>query len=107
MISVRDTEEFAETSHLQCLSLFLNICCYGSRFTCIRKYGHDQGMYQSDLGADGDVLVVRNDFSLVIAAVVWAILENTSGLDPSSSTIAPTYLKLRSVSSFLSCFQAQ
>ena len=26
-------------------------------------------------------------FSLVTAAVVWAILENTSGLDPSSNTI--------------------
>ena len=40
-------------------------------------------------------------FSLVIAVVVWAILESTSGLDPSSDTIAPRYLKLRSVSSFL------
>ena len=40
-------------------------------------------------------------FSLVTAAVVWAILENSSGLDPSSDTIAPRYLKLRTVSSFL------
>ena len=40
-------------------------------------------------------------FSLVSAAVVWAILESTSGLDPSSCTIAPRYLKLRTVSSFL------
>ena len=26
-----------------------------------KKYGDDQGMHQSDLGADGDVLVVPND----------------------------------------------
>ena len=39
--------------------------------------------------------------SLVTAAVIWAILERTSGLDPSSDTIAPRYLKLRTVSSFL------
>ena len=40
-------------------------------------------------------------FSLVTAAVVWATLENISGLDHSSDTIAPRYLKLRTVSSFL------
>ena len=26
------------------------------------KYGHGQGTHQSDLGADGDVLVVPGDF---------------------------------------------
>ena len=61
VISVQDTEEFAETSHLQCLYPF-NVCCYGPRFTCIQKYGHGQGTHQSDLGADGDVLVVPDDF---------------------------------------------
>ena len=40
VISVRDTEEFAETSHLQCLYPSFNVCCYGPRFTCIQKYGH-------------------------------------------------------------------
>ena len=40
-------------------------------------------------------------FSLVTAAVVWAILEDTSGLDPSSDNTAPRYLKLQMVSSFL------
>ena len=62
VISVRDTEEFAETSHLQCLYPSFNVCCYGPRFTCIQKYGHGQGTHQSDLGADGDVLVVPDDF---------------------------------------------
>ena len=62
VISVRDSEEFVETSHLQCLYPFLNICCYGPRFICIQKYGHGQGTHQSDLGADGDVLVVPDDF---------------------------------------------
>ena len=37
-------------------------------------------------------------FSLVTAAVVWVILDSTSGLDPSSDTIAPRYLKLWTVS---------
>ena len=46
-------------------------------------------------------LSFQTTFSLVIAAVVWAILDSTSGLDPSSDTIAPRYLKLRTVSSFL------
>ena len=40
-------------------------------------------------------------FSLVTSAVVWAILESTSGLDPSSDTIAPRYLKLWTVYTFL------
>ena len=40
-------------------------------------------------------------FSLVTAAMVWAILDSTLGLDPSSDAIAPSYLKLRTVSSFL------
>ena len=40
-------------------------------------------------------------FSLVIAAVVWAILDSTSGLHPSPDSIAPRYLKLWTVSSLL------
>ena len=57
-ISVRDTEKFAETSHLQCLYPSFNVCCYGPRFTCKKKkYGHGQGTHQSDLGADGDDVV--------------------------------------------------
>ena len=40
-------------------------------------------------------------FSLVTVDVVWAILDSTSGSDPSSDTIAPRYLKLRTVSSLL------
>ena len=43
-------------------------------------------------------------FSLVTAAVVWAILDSTSALDPSSNTIAPIYLKLQMFTVvFLSC----
>ena len=62
VISVQDTKEFVETSHLQCLYPSFNVCCYGPRFTCIQIHGHGQGMHQSDLGADGDVLVVPDDF---------------------------------------------
>ena len=102
MISVGDTEKFAELSHLQCLYPSFNVCCYGPLFTCIQKYGHGQGTHQSDLGADGDVLLsFQMTFSLVSAAVVWAILDSTSGLDPSSDTLTPRYFKLRAVASFL------
>ena len=61
VIAVRDTQEFAETSHLQCLYSTFNVCCYGPRFTCIQKYGHGQETHKSDFGADGDVLVVQDD----------------------------------------------
>ena len=101
MISIRDTKKFAETSHPHCLYPSFNVCCYGPRFTCTDKYGHGQGRHQSYLGADGDVLVLQMTFSLVTAAMVWAILESTSGLNPSSDTIAPRYFKLRTVSRFL------
>ena len=46
-------------------------------------------------------LSVQMTFSLVTAALVWAILESTSSLDPSSDNIATRYLKLQTVSSFL------
>ena len=46
-------------------------------------------------------LSLQMTFSLVTAAVVWAILDSTSGLDLSSDNIAPRYLKLRMFSSFL------
>ena len=36
-------------------------------------------------------------FSLVTAAVVWAIRESTSGLDPISDTLAARHLKLRAI----------
>ena len=47
------------------------------------------------------LLLFQMTFSLVTAAVVLAILESTSGLDPSSDTIAPRYLKLQTISTFL------
>ena len=41
-------------------------------------------------------------FSLVSVAVVWAVLEMISGLDPSSATIELRYLKLDTVSNLCS-----
>ena len=38
--------------------------------------------------------------SFVSAAMVWAILERISGMDPSSVTMDPKYLKLWTVTSF-------
>ena len=48
----------------------------------------------------GILLSVKTGVSLVNAAVVCAILENVSGLKPSSVITEPRYLKLVTVSSF-------
>ena len=45
-------------------------------------------------------LSFQTGFKLVNAAVVCAILESISGLEPSSVTTEPRYLKLVAVSSF-------
>ena len=45
-------------------------------------------------------LSIQNGFNLVNAAFVCAILESISGLEPSSDTTEPCYLKLVTVSSF-------
>ena len=46
------------------------------------------------------LLSLQMGFSFVRAAVACAILERTSGLEPSSETTAPRYLKLVTVPSF-------
>ena len=46
------------------------------------------------------LLSIQISFSLVNAAVVCAILESISGLEPSSVITEPSYLKLVTVSSF-------
>ena len=46
------------------------------------------------------LLSIQIGFSLVNAAVVYAILESISGLEPPSVTTQPRYLKLVTVSSF-------
>ena len=48
-----------------------------------------------------EILVsIQTGFSLVNAAVVFAVLESISGLEPSSVITEPRYLKLVTVSSF-------
>ena len=46
------------------------------------------------------LLSIQTGFSIVNAAVVCAILESISGLEPSSVITEPRYLKLVTVSSF-------
>ena len=48
------------------------------------------------------LLSIQTGFSLVNAAVAYAILESISGLEPSSVITEPRYLKLVTVSSFCS-----
>ena len=50
------------------------------------------------------LLSFQTDFNLVNAAVACAILESISGLEPSSVTTEPRYLKLVTVSSFCPLF---
>ena len=47
-----------------------------------------------------DMLSLQTGFSFVRAAVACAILERISGLEPSSETTAPRYLKLGTVPNF-------
>ena len=84
MIAVRDTQEFAvHVSHAH-----KNMDMARERISLILEM---MAMFLS----------FQMNFSLVTAAVVWAIMDSTSGLDPSSDTIAPRHLKLRAVSGFL------
>ena len=46
------------------------------------------------------LLLIQTGFSLAHAAVVYAIVEGISGLEPSSFITEPRYLKLVTVSSF-------
>ena len=50
------------------------------------------------------LLSFQTGFNLVNAAVVCAILESISGLEPSSVITEPRYLKLVTVSSFVDLF---
>ena len=101
VISVPFTEEFAETSHLQCLYPSFTVCCYGPSFTCIQKYGQRISLILELMVM---FLSFQMTFSLVTAAVVWAILE--SKYFRLGSLIwyysSQWYLKLWTISSFLS-----
>ena len=95
VISIRDTEEFAETSHLQCLYPSFNVYCYGPYVSHANKnnYGHGQGTHLI-LELMEMFLSFQMTFSCCFfftATVVWAIPESTSGLDPSCDTIVPRY----------------
>ena len=57
-------------------------------------------MHQSYLRAERNGAVVQTGFNLVNTAVICAILESISGLEPTSDTTQPRYLKHVIVSSF-------
>ena len=50
------------------------------------------------------LLLFQTGFNLVNGAVVCAILESISGLEPSSVITEPRYLKLVTISSFVDLF---
>ena len=56
---------------------------------------YDKGAHQSYRGAERNILPsFQTGFSLVSAAVVSALLESISGLEPSSVITEPRYLKM-------------
>ena len=100
VISVRDTQKFEETSHLQCLYLF-SVCADIVHFSHAHK---NMDIAREHISLILELMAMflsfQMTFSLVTAVAVWAVLDSTSGLDPSSDTIAPRYLNLRTVCSF-------
>ena len=66
----------------------------------IQEDGCDMGAHQLYLGAEQNTLLNPNWFQTFNAAVVCAILESITGLEPSSVITEPRYLKLVTVSSF-------
>ena len=95
VISIRDTEEFEETSRIQCLYPVVHV------IHAYKNMDMTKERISVILELMAMFLLSQITFSLVTAVVVWAILESTSGLDPSSDTLCPRYLKLRTVSCFL------
>ena len=94
VISVRDNKEFVEVPHLQ----WMYPLSMSSVAVHVPNAYTNMEMTRECISRILELMA----FSLVTAAVVWAVLESTLGFDTSSDTIAPRYLKLRAVSSFLS-----
>ena len=86
-------------SHLKGLDPSLDFCCQGPALTGIKEGRLDEPPHQLNLRSKRDVLVPHMIFSLERAAVIWAILERISGVDPSLEIIAPRYLKFSTSSS--------
>ena len=68
----------------------------GQLFTSIQKDGRDKGAHQSYLGTEKNTILLtfQTGFNFVSAAVVCAILESISGLEPSSVKTEPRHLEL-------------
>ena len=102
VISVRDTEDFAEKNLISNACILLSMSAVTVHVSRAYK---NMDMARERISLILELMAMFLSFqmtsSLVTAAVVWAILESTSGLYPSSDTIVPIYLKLRTVSSFL------
>ena len=94
-----DTWYLAVAPHFRGLHSSLELCCEGPWFTSIQEDGCDKGAHQSYLELREILLSFKTSFNLVNAAVVCAVLESISGLEPSSVITEPRYLKLVTVSS--------
>ena len=83
MISVQDNKEFVEVPHLQ----WMYPLPMSSVMVHVPNAYTNTEMTRECISRILELMA----FSLVTAAVVWAVLESTSGFDPSSDTIGPRY----------------
>ena len=68
MICVRDTEEFAETSHLQCVYPSFSVCCYDPHFTCIQN----MDMARECISLILELMVMFLLFQMTLEFVHWS-----------------------------------
>ena len=91
---------FAVAPYFRYFYSSLELCCEGPWFTSIQKMDVTMERISCILELREILLSIQTGFSLVNAAVVCAILESISGLEPSSIITEPRHLKLVTVSSF-------
>ena len=102
MVFVRDAQYLALASHFHGLYSSLELCCAGPWFTSIQEDGLTRERISHTLELREILLSFQTGFKLVNTAVVCAILESVSGLEPLSISVItePRYLKLVTVLSF-------
>ena len=83
--------------YFHCSYSSLKLCCEGPRFTGIQEDGCDRERISRILELREMLLSFQTGFSLISATVVCTILESISGLESSSDTTEPRYLKLVTV----------
>ena len=82
MVFVSDVQYLAVVPHFHGFYSSLELCCEGPWSTNTQGDGCDRGAQQSYLGIARNTLSFQTGFNPVNTAVVCAILESISGLEP-------------------------